>query len=147
MVSLRAAAEADLAAIRLLLEQAGLPTSDLAASKPRFTVLVDGRQIAAAGALQRFGSSALVRSVVVAGDRRGCGLGRSIVQELEKVARTARIGRLILLTQTAREFFAHQGYRVIERSDAPQDVQRSEEFRSLCPVTATCMTKVLIDSG
>jgi N-acetylglutamate synthase-like GNAT family acetyltransferase len=68
------------------------------------------------------------------------------VQELEKVARTARIGRLILLTQTAREFFAHQGYRIIGRSDAPQDVQGSEEFRSLCPASATCMTKVLIDS-
>jgi amino-acid N-acetyltransferase len=143
---LRAAAEADLVAIRVLLEQAGLPTSDLAASKPWFTVLWDGGQIVAAGALQQFGSSALVRSLVVVGDRRAAGLGRIIVHELEKVARTARIGRLILLTQTAREFFARQGYRIIERSDAPRDVQGSEEFRSLCPASATCMTKVLIDS-
>jgi amino-acid N-acetyltransferase len=146
VAELRAAAEADLVAIRVLLEQAGLPTSDLAASKPWFTVLCDGGHIVAAGALQQFGSSALVRSLVVVGDRRGAGLGRIIVQELEKVARTARIGRLILLTQTAREFFAHQGYRIIGRSDAPQDVQGSEEFRLLCPASATCMTKVLIDS-
>ena len=46
----------------------------------------------AAGALEPFGSVALVRSVVVAGDRRGIGLGRLIVQELEKVARITRIG-------------------------------------------------------
>ena len=104
MAELRAAAEADLVAIRVLLEQAGLPTSDLAASKPGFTVLCDGGHIVAAGALQQFGSSALVRSLVVVGDRRGAGLGRIIVQELEKVARTARIGRLILLTQTALQF-------------------------------------------
>jgi amino-acid N-acetyltransferase len=146
VTELHAAAEADLAAIRALLEHAGLPTADLETAKPKFTVLRENGDIVAAGALERFGSSALVRSVVVAPDRRGAGFGRIIVQELEKVARAARIGRLILLTQTAPEFFAHQGYRVIGRSDAPQDVQRSEEFRSLCPVAAICMMKVLSDS-
>lgn len=143
MVELRAAAEADLAVVRRLLEQAGLPTSDLTTSKPQFTVLCDEGRIVAAGALEPFGSSALVRSVVVAGDRRGNGLGRLIVEELEKVARAGRIGTLVLLTQTASEFFAHHGYRVIERMDVPQDVQASTEFRSLCPVSATCMMKVL----
>jgi amino-acid N-acetyltransferase len=146
VAELRAVAEADLAAIRALLERAGLPTSDLAAAKPRFIVLLEEGRIVAAGALERFGSAALVRSVVVAGDRRGTGLGRSIVQELEKLARAAQIGRLILLTQTAREFFGQQGYHVIERKNVPQDVQGSDEFRSLCPATATCMMKVLTDS-
>ena len=108
-------------------------------------MLLEDGHIVAAGALERLGSSALVRSVVVAGDRRGTGLGRIIVQELENVARAAGIHRLILLTQTAREFFAHEGYRVIERRDAPEEVQRSEEFRSLCPASATCMMKVLDD--
>jgi amino-acid N-acetyltransferase len=146
VTELRTADEGDLAVIRALLEQAGLPSSDLAASKPQFTVLFENGRIIAAGALERFGKSALVRSVVVAGDRRASGLGRTIVQELERVARAGRINRLILLTQTAREFFAHQGYRVIERSEAPQDLQGSEEFRSLCPASAICMTKLLSDS-
>jgi len=146
MTASGAAAEADLAAIRLLLEQAGLPTSDLAASKPNFIVLREHGHLVAAGALQQFGSSALVRSVVVTGDQRGRGLGRIIVQELEKIASAARIGRLLLLTQTAREFFAQQGYREIERSEAPQDVQGSAEFRLLCPTSATCMMKVLAGS-
>jgi len=143
---LRAAAEDDLAAIQALLECAGLPTSDLASSKSHFTVVRDDGHVVAAGALQRFGSAALLRSVVVAGDRRGAGLGRSVVRELEQVARAAKIGRLILLTQTARGFFSHQGYHVIERGDAPQDVQGSEEFRALCPESATCMVKVLTES-
>jgi amino-acid N-acetyltransferase len=145
VAELRRAAEADLASIRELLEEAGLPTTDLETAKPKFTVLREDGDIVAAGALERFGSSALVRSVVVAGDRRGAGLGRIIVQELEKVARAARIGRLILLTQTAREFFVHLGYRVIERSEVPQDLQASEQFRSLCPASAICMMKVLSD--
>ena len=146
MAELRTAAEEDLAVVRLLLEQAGLPTSDLTTSKPEFTVLWDDGRIVGAGALEPFGSAALMRSVVVAGDRRGAGLGRIIVQELEKVARAARIGRLILLTQSATEFFAHHGYRIVERVDVPRDVQGSAEFRSLCPASATCMMKVLSNS-
>jgi hypothetical protein len=35
---------------------------------------------------------------------------------------------------------------VIERIDVPQDVQGSEEFRSLCPASAVCMMKRLADS-
>ena len=146
MAELRAEAEEDMVVVRLLLEQAGLPTSDLTTSKPEFTVLWDDRRIVAAGALEPFGSAALVRSVVVAGDRRRAGLGRIMVQELEKVARAARIGTLILLTQTAAQFFVCHGYRVIERSDVPRDVQESAEFRSLCPASATCMMKVLSNS-
>ena len=40
VAELRAASEADLAAIRVLLEKAGLPTTDLEATKPSFTCSV-----------------------------------------------------------------------------------------------------------
>ncbi len=103
----------------------------------------EGTRVVAAGALQRFGSSALVRSVVVDPDRRGGGLGEMIVLELERLARAAHIDRLVLLTETAAEFFARHGYRVIERSGAPPGVQASEEFRCLCPSSAVCMAKNL----
>ena len=146
MYELRAASESDLPTVRRLLESAGLPTSDLASPRPQFAVIADGGQIIATGALQRFGSVALLRSVAVAPDRRGAALGRRIVRELERAARAAEIGQLVLLTQTAREFFAHLGYRVIERAAAPQDVQESEEFRSLCPSSATCMVKAINES-
>ena len=132
----------DLVTIRALLERSGLPTSDLESTRPEFTVIRQDGQLLAAGALQRFGSSALLRSVVVTADRRGNGLGRSVVGELERLARAAHISQLFLLTQTAADFFARQGYRVVERSSAPRDMQGSEEFRSLCPSSAICMTKM-----
>jgi amino-acid N-acetyltransferase len=137
----------DLLVIRALLETSGLPTSDLASARPEFAVVRERGQVVAVGALQRFGSSALLRSVVVAEGRRGSGLGRSIVAELERRARAHRVSHLILLTQTAAEFFARLGYRAIERSLAPQEMQRSEEFSSLCPGSATCMAKSLGDSA
>jgi len=141
------AAARDLISIRALLERSGLPTGDLESARPEFAVIRAGGEVIAAGALQRFGSSALLRSVVVAPHHRGIGLGHMIVGELERSARAAQITELILLTQTAAEFFARQGYRVIERSSAPQDMQASEEFRSLCPGSATCMAKSLWDAA
>jgi len=136
----------ELRAIRALLETAGLPTSDLESARPEFAVVREDGQIVAAGALQRFGSSALLRSVVVAADRRGSGLGQLIVRELELLASATHVSRLFLLTQTASEFFAHQGYRVTERRAVPEEVQGSEEFRSLCPSSAVCMAKSLRSS-
>jgi amino-acid N-acetyltransferase len=140
----RASAE-DLVAIRALLEDSGLPTSDLGSAQPVFAVVREDGRVVAAGALQRFGSSALLRSVVVAKAYRGAGLGQAIVSELERLAQADRVKQLILLTETAAEFFAHRGYRVIERGAAPDAIQRSEEFRSLCPSSATCMAKSLGD--
>ena len=137
----------DLIAIRALLERAGLPTSDLESAGPEFAVIREQGQVIAAGALQRFGSSALLRSLVVAPEHRGTGLGRAIVSELERVARAAQISQLVLLTQTAADFFARRGYSCIERSAAPEQMQVSEEFRSLCPSSATCMAKSLLESA
>ena len=143
IVHTTAASSDDLITIRSLLEEAGLPTRDLGSARPEFVVLrADGR-VAAAGALEHFGDSALLRSVVVAAARRGRGLGQMVVEELERRARSTDVGQLFLLTQTASDFFARLGYRVIERASAPPDLQQSEEFRSLCPASAICMCKVL----
>jgi len=142
-----AASADDLIAIRALLQRSGLPTSDLESARPEFAVMREDGEVIAAGALQRFGSAALLRSVVVAPHRRGSGLGQAMVTGLEHIACAARISRLVVLTQTAAEFFARQGYRVIERGTAPEDMQGSEEFRSLCPSSATCMAKSLPDSA
>ena len=143
MSRIGSASAEDLIAIRALLERSGLPTSDLESARPEFAVIHQDGQLVAAGALQRFGTSALLRSVVVAQDRRRGGLGHSVMTELERLAHAAGITRLILLTETAADFFARQGFRAIARSSAPADMQASEEFRSLCPSSATCMAKNL----
>ena len=137
----------DLEAVRALLERNGLPTSDLLSGRPEFAVIREGDEVVAAGALQRFGSAALLRSVIVTEKRRRSGLGQGIVGELEQRARFAGIKELILLTETASAFFAARGYRVIERRTAPSEVQESEEFRSLCVSSAVCMVKYLTTPG
>ena len=140
---LRNATAADMQAVRDLLDSNGLPTSDLTSSNARFTVVCEGDRIIGAGALEHFGKAALLRSVAVDAARRGQGLGRHIVKALENQARAAGIIQLVLLTQTARQFFEHQDYHPVDRVQVPETVQQSEEFRSLCPASAQCMMKLL----
>ena len=142
-LTLRTATAADARAIQDLLERSGLPTSDLSTARPEFLVAESAGQIAGIGALERFGDAALLRSVAVEPRRRGSGVGRVIVAELERRARAAGIDALVLLTLTARDFFARLGYGAKPREQVPPSVLESAEFRSLCPASAVCMAKDL----
>ena len=145
-MQLRAGVAGDASSIRALLEVNNLPASDLARSSPQFIVACDeADRIVAAGALQPFGESALLRSVVVIPELRGAGLGQRLVRELERIARTAQLKKLGLLTLSAQRFFERQGYEVIPRQAMPRALQDSDEFRSLCPESAVCMVKSLVD--
>lgn len=103
--TIREATAQDTAKIGVLLESSGLPTSDLAASCPQFVVACNDNEVVGAGALEIHGNAALLRSLAVASDLRGRGLGRTIVEHLEKKASATRIKQLVLLTQTAEVFF------------------------------------------
>lgn len=134
----------DLWAIATLLERARLPTADLSSAADFQTWVIEtcGELIAAIG-LERFGDEALLRSLVVAPERRKQGLGQELVARLERDARAAGITRLVLLTETAEAFFRTRGYVVLDRRQVSDRAQQSAEFRSLCPVSAVCMSKEL----
>lgn len=142
-LTLRTPTHAEAEVIRNLLERSGLPTGDLSTARPEFVVATRGGQIIGIGALEHFGNAALLRSVAVEAQSRGSGIGRLIVEELERRARTASISELILLTLTARDFFERLGYGIQDRGQVPAAVRESAEFRSLCPATAVCMAKSL----
>jgi len=139
----RAAGPEEIAEIRALLERSRLPTRDLDQARPWFVVARAGPALSGTGALEVHGSTGLLRSVAVAEESRGTGLGRALVLAIEDEARRRGLAELVLLTETAREFFAGLGYAEIPRGQAPGDVQASAEFRSLCPQSATCMIKRL----
>jgi amino-acid N-acetyltransferase len=142
-MQLRDARDAERAAIAALLERARLPVADLGTSDVEFVVAVDRDDVVGAVGMERHGSSGLLRSLVVDESRRRSGLGAALVAAIEARAGERRLDRLVLLTTTAREFFARRGYEPIARDAAPEPVRRSAEFRSLCPASSTCMTKTL----
>lgn len=129
--------------VRVLLADSALPVEDLDRSKVRFVVAVDDSGTRGVIGLEAFGPVGLLRSLAVREDARGSGLGGRLVDALEADARGNGVNQLVLLTQTAAPFFARRGYAVIAREAAPTAVHDSAEFRSICPASATCMTKHL----
>lgn len=128
-----------------LLHAAALPVEDLEqSSMAHFLVARDrsGKVIGTIG-VERYGRAALLRSLVIAPACRNRDLGTQLVAELEARWRLSGVADLFLLTTTAREFFARQGYRAIGREAVPEALHVATEFTRLCPGSAVCMTKSL----
>ncbi|HSN70500.1 MAG TPA: arsenic resistance N-acetyltransferase ArsN2 [Steroidobacteraceae bacterium] len=143
-VTLALAADVECEAVVSLLERAGLPTRDLASGGVvELHVARISNEIVCAIGLERYGSTGLLRSLVVASSHRGEGLGARLVSQIERRARQLSIEQLVLLTTTADAFFEQRGYRRVDRSTVPSPVLESEEFQSLCPASAVCMSKQL----
>lgn len=131
-------------ALTALLADAGLCYDDLTpAHLDHFVLLHDGKALIGAVGLEVDGVDALLRSLVVAPDRRGEGLGLRLVDAIEAHARETGVTTLYLLTTTAADFFAARGYTVIDRTAVPEAIAQTHEFRSFCPDSATCMRKQL----
>jgi amino-acid N-acetyltransferase len=136
----------DLAAVSQLLKSAGLPTADLASAHEfQSWVLEEEGSILGVIGLERFGREALLCSLAVAATHRKRGLGHELVARLERDGQAEGVQQLVLLTETAQPFFRRLGYTVTDRSHVSDAVKNSAEFRSLCPVSAICMSKALRD--
>lgn len=127
-----------------LLRSAGLPTADLDdAHRDRFLAVRDGVAVVGCVAVEPYGEAGLLRSLAVAADARGRGLGARLVDAAEARARAAGLRTLYLLTTTAAPFFETRGYAAADRSDVPDAVRQSAEFAGVCPASAVCMGKLL----
>ena len=139
---IRRATSKDLPQAKTMLSAAGLPVTDLAAEHLAFAA-VDGERITGLIGFEPYGPIGLLRSLVIAEDARDKGLGRKLVASLEAAARDDGVDELWLLTIDADAYFAHLGYEVRERSDAPETIRGTAEFAGLCPDDATLMRKLL----
>jgi amino-acid N-acetyltransferase len=140
----RPTTRADHREIRALLAAAQLPVDDLdRAATLRLWVAEAGSSIVGAIGLERSGTTALLRSLVVAPPFRERRIAVALVAALESDARQAGIEALVLLTETAESFFLRLGYGVVDRSAVSEGIRALEEFRSLCPATAVCLAKKL----
>jgi N-acetylglutamate synthase-like GNAT family acetyltransferase len=143
-ISVRAAGSTEFDDVVALLSSAGMPTRDLSSgSIDAFLVAADEQEVLGAVALERYGEVGLLRSLVVAPDHRGSGLGAALVQAIEQRARDEGVTSLVLLTETAEQFFRALGYTAGRRANAPAAVRASSEFAFVCPASAVYMEKSL----
>ena len=143
LMQIERARPSDLPAVEALLSAAGLPFAGAALAFESGVVARDGEAVVGAAGVERYGSAGLLRSVVVAPDRRGAGLGHDLVAAAEDLARHEGVRELFLLTETAIGWFPRLGYTVIPRDNARAAVSRSIEFTTACLEAAIAMRRVL----
>lgn len=144
---LRPATAADLPAVERLLTDAHLPLEGVAGALDAFTVAEAGegasRALVGVAGLEVCAENALLRSVAVAPEWQGRGLGRVLVERVVATAEARGLHALYLLTTTAERYFPSLGFARVERADVPDDVRDTDEFRVACPASAVVMEKRL----
>ena len=141
--TIRRARGSDRDAIAALVAGAGLPREGVLDEASVFFVAERGSQVVGCCGLEVYGEDALLRSVAVADGVRGRGTGARLVERAIADARGRGLASVILLTTTAAGYFPRFGFRDVARDDVPPRVRESDEFRSICPSTATVMRLAL----
>jgi amino-acid N-acetyltransferase len=128
-----------------LLGHAKLPIEDLTEEKLDHFMIAKGQDDSLLGVVgvEFYKDMGLLRSLVVHPLYRNKGLGRRLVRQMESVARQKGIITLYLLTMTAPDYFSRLGYKRTERNAAPSCIRETAEFKSMCPASAVCLSKVL----
>lgn len=140
-IVIRRAERADLDNLLALLTRVELPHEGVAEHLQNFFVAQDqaGRLIGSAG-LERYGSLALLRSVAVAPEHQHTGLGSRMTATLLDYAAQQGIAEAVLLTTTARDFFANRfGFREACRKDFDERLAQSPEWALPRCSSAACM--------
>ncbi|MEM0962531.1 MAG: arsenic resistance N-acetyltransferase ArsN2 [Bacteroidota bacterium] len=130
--------------IRQLLAEADLPEPDpdLSRLSDFREITLDGRVVGCVG-VEPYGDAGVLRSLAVAEEMRGRGLGGRLVDAAEALARGNGHRAVYLLTTTAAPFFEQHGYLRMSRDAVPDAVRRSSLFAACCPASAVCLGKTL----
>lgn len=139
MIAITKAKPDELNAVLTLLADASLPPDGVAEHFEHFLVARAEDRVVGAVGMEHYGQSALLRSLAVAAEYQGQGLGRALTERLLQEARGRGVKRVFLLTETAADFFPRFGFKRIAREEADAEVQRSVEFRTACCQSAACM--------
>ena len=142
-LSMRRATPDDWQRLADLLATADLPLAGAEAHLSDFFLAFRDDDLIGSAGLERYGDTALLRSVAVAAPERGHGVGQALVQQILAYAASLEVRQVVLLTNTAADFFLLSGFRPIDRNEFPRAAQVSVEFQEACPATATGMSLAL----
>ena len=131
-------------AVMALLQEGDLHIGDLSREKLRhFLVARKGDAVIGVVGLEVFPPHGLLRSLAVVEAYRGQGIARRLIGAIERHARNVGVRSIYLLTLTAAGLFEKCAYRPVRRESAPEDLQATEEFKTICPDSAICLHKAV----
>ena len=139
-VTIAKASRADLPEILDLLDAVELPHEGVAEHLDGFLVAREDNRLVACAGLERYPRLGLLRSVAVAPDYQDRGLGSKLTAALLEDAAKSDIDEVVLLTTTARDFFARRfGFAEVPRTAYDERLAGSPEWRLPRCSSAVCM--------
>ncbi len=140
LVTFRAATPLDTQAIEALLNIAQLSAGGIDVNPENFSVAAEnGTLVGVAGLEDCGGNIGLLRSVAVLPEYRNRGIAAELCRRMMAHARQSGISALYLLTTTAQGYFAKLGFAAINRTETPEAIRETQQFRELCPDSAIIM--------
>ena len=134
----------DWSEIEELLASCHLPSDDITEDHlEHFRLIKNAGRLQAVVGLELYGKYGLLRSLAVREQHRSKGWGKMLARHVESYAREQNLERLFLLTTTADQFFERLGYTRINRSNLPEQIRQSSQFKDICPSTAVVLNKIL----
>ena len=127
----RPARAEDIPRIEALITGEHLPAYGLDEFLETFFVLAEGEHIVGCAGLEVYGEAALLRSVVVAPERRRRDEGRRLVEAALAEARRRGVARVYLFTMSAGVFFGRLGFREVEPEEFEEAVRESRQFEAV----------------
>lgn len=140
MNSITVSGSEQMTTLKDLLKINKLPSDDIQLDGNLFLLYQDDSgKIIGSGGLEFYGNYCLLRSLATSAGYRKQGYGKRITADLLKKAKEMSAKEVYLLTETAQPFFERIGFKNESREDAPNEIKRSSEFSSVCPVSAVLM--------
>ena len=140
---IRKAATNDLLSIEHLLQSSKLPVEGIPKHLQNFLIAEMNEKIVGTIGLEIYQQTGLLRSAVTATDLQNRGIGSRLVNMIIDYAKEQNVKELILLTETAKDYFARKGFMPIDQQTVKGNIRSSVEFQGACPSTAICMRKTL----
>lgn len=141
ITTIKRATASELDEVLALLGKVNLPTEGVAEHFGGFLVArYEGKLVGCVGQ-ERYGDVTLLRSLAVSPEAQCGGLGKALTQQLLDEALATGISEVVLLTTTAKEFFARQfGFAETARSNFNQTLVNSPEWCLPRCSSAACLS-------
>lgn len=137
----------DIKEIQNLLKKNSLPFEDLESSMVSLFVSVLNGQIIGCIGVEIKGEDGLLRSFSVTDKYKNQGIGNALFNILVNYSKSENIKKLHLLTTTADGYFSKKGFVKSDRINAPESIQTTTEFSTLCPSSSVYMTLEITDNN
>jgi len=140
---IKQATEREFDAIKKLLDDNNLPTTDIYQDNIQlFIGLIDDKIMSVIG-LEKYKNVGLLRSLAVTDLFKNQQVGSRLIRHIVDLCASEHIDKIYLLTTTAEKYFVKFGFTKIERIEAPDILKQTREFKDICPVSAVLMYKSL----